>query len=223
MPGIKSQKTAVTSAEARKRKTRRIALAVLAVAAIGLAAVYFIPRNTVSDSQYYMQDGFSIGDPAAPVHVVEFSNFNCSHCRDFAVNSEADFIKNYVDTGKVYLTFQLYPFSSDPTQKATIGAHCAAESNKLWQYKEQVFKAAGFPGAYEESNLVGYAKEIGLDSAEFKACLQSEKYAGQPDADRAVAASQNVTGTPTFMVNGQPFYINAFIAAVDAELAKTGN
>ena len=99
MPGIKSQKTAVTSAEARKRKTRRIALAVLAVAAIGLAAVYFIPRNTVSDSQYYMQDGFSIVMPPRG-HVVESPISTARNCR-ISPQFRADSSKNY-GYGRVY-------------------------------------------------------------------------------------------------------------------------
>jgi protein-disulfide isomerase len=43
-----------------------------------------LPKWTLDTGQLYMQDGFSIGDPNAPVKVEQFSDFRCSHCQNFA-------------------------------------------------------------------------------------------------------------------------------------------
>ena len=49
--------------------------------------------------------GLAMGDPNAPVKIEQFSDFLCSHCADYALNTEEEIVKNYVATGKVYMKF----------------------------------------------------------------------------------------------------------------------
>ena len=116
--------------EARKRTTRLLIGAFVLVVAVLL--IYFLPKllDTSKVSGYANQHGRSIGDPNAPVKVVEFSNFGCSHCRTFALEKEEQFVKDYVETGKVYFTYSVFQFNEDLTLKASEAAYCAGEQNR---------------------------------------------------------------------------------------------
>ena len=82
MTTLKNQRELLkTQRESQKKKTIISAIAVVAVVAIALVLLYFVPRREV--------DGPSAGDPDAPVKVAQFSNFTCSHCRTYTLESEA--------------------------------------------------------------------------------------------------------------------------------------
>ena len=97
MTSYQSQRELLKKQKESQKKKRLTTFTIAAVAImVVLLALYFLPRKAVA--------GPSIGDPDAPVKVEQFSNFTCSHCRTFALESEDSFRDTYVDTGKVYLT-----------------------------------------------------------------------------------------------------------------------
>ena len=107
--------------EKEKAKKRRMliipALVVVGVIAIFLA-VNFIVKSSIKAVQYANADGQTVGLASAPIKVEEYSNFNCSHCKDFYENAEEEFVQKYVDTGKVQFTFRHFPFNNDNTGNA---------------------------------------------------------------------------------------------------------
>ena len=122
MSGPQSQREKLR--EKRKQAAKkRIATLVIVLSAVALAIflIAMLPKLSLDKNQLYLQDGFSIGDPNAPVKVEEFSDFRCSHCQNFALNYEADFIEKYVDTGKVYLTFHNYAFQEGLIHAENVG------------------------------------------------------------------------------------------------------
>ncbi len=140
MSGLQSQREKLR--EKRKQAAKkRIATLVIVLSAVALAIflIAMLPKLSLDKNQLYLQDGFSIGDPNAPVKVEEFSDFRCSHCQNFALNYEADFIKKYVDTGLVYLTFHNYAFLAEDSTDAAEATYCAAEQNAFWQYKNLLY------------------------------------------------------------------------------------
>ena len=92
MTSLKNQREVLKAQRgSQKKKTITSVAAVIGVVVVALLLLYFIPRRQV--------DGPSVGDPNAPVKVEQFSNFTCSYCRSFALESEPDFIKEYVNWG----------------------------------------------------------------------------------------------------------------------------
>ena len=147
--------------EKRKQQKRQKTITFILIAAAGvllIAALIFLPKLFTKASKYENTNQFSIGDPNAPVSVVEFSNYGCSHCRDFSVNAEADFIATYVDTGKVYFTYVNIPYNDEGYLAASEASYCAAEQNLFYEYKEQVFTYVGYTDAFSVENLIKYAK-----------------------------------------------------------------
>ena len=208
--------------EARKRTRGLLIGVVVLVAAILL--IYFLPRllNASQVSGYANQNGRSVGDPNAPVKVVEFSNFGCSHCRTFALENEEQFIKDYVDTGKVYFTFSVFQFNEDETLKAAEAAYCAGEQNKFFEMHKVLFENSTFAGAFADSSIASYAKQVGLEVAAFNQCLESDAQLDDVRADTENARNLGVTGTPMFDVNGTIVYSTTLEETIDAALAAAG-
>ncbi|GAA5342962.1 MAG: hypothetical protein canaca05_04570 [Anaerolineaceae bacterium] len=221
MPKTNTQREKIRSQrKAASRKTTItiiIAVAAIAVIVFGVQMLLDQPAET---SKLPNQDGFALGDPNAPVKVEEFSDFRCSHCKEFSENMEPDFIEQYVNTGKVYLKFYNFPFLAEDSTAAAEAAYCAADQNAFWQYKTQLFTYNTYTGAYTESNLIDYAKKVGLDVEAFKQCLQSDEHLDDVAADKVYATTLGVNATPVFSVNGTLVYSNELVATVESALAS---
>ena len=215
MTSLKNQREVLKAQRGSQKKKNIISVAaVIGVVVIALLLLYFIPRRQV--------DGPSVGDPNAPVKVEQFSNFTCSYCRSFALESEPDFVKEYVDSGKVYLTYFNFQFQEDDSSKAAEATYCAGEQNKFWDYKKLVYQNATFAGAFADESLRNYASNVGLNMADFEECLESDRQVKVISDGRQYAQMLGVNATPTFSVNGKLVYQNELIAAVDAALAEAG-
>ena len=213
MSTIQSQRELLKNQkESKKKKTILTIVALVLVVAIVLALVYFLPKKRV--------EGFSTGNPDAPVKVDQFSNYNCIHCINFANEQEADFIKNYIDTGKVYWTYHNYQFVEDDSSPAAEATYCAAEQNAMWQYKKLLFTYSTYTGAFAEANLIDYAGQLDLDTDKFSACLQSDANLAKLDEIMSYANSLGIDSTPQFSVNGTIVYMDTLDETVDAALLR---
>ena len=212
MTTLKNQRELLkTQRENQKKKRIITVLAVIAVVAVALFLLITLTRRKVY--------GPSVGNPEAPVKVELFSNYACSHCRTFALESEEDFIREYVDSGKVYLTYYNYQFQEDDSSKAAEATYCAGEQNKFWDYKHLVYQNAGYAGAYADESLRTYASSVGLNIAEFEGCLESDRQLSVIDEGLQYGQMQGINATPTFLVNGTSVYQTELIEAVEAALA----
>lgn len=141
----------------------------------------------------------ALGPEDAPVTVMEFSDFNCSHCRDFNQEQLESLLKEYVATGKVRYVVHFYSFSQ--SMELAEAAMCAAEQGKYFAFEHALFKAvtAGKP------NVDGVAQTARVpDLAQFKSCHQEHRYLNTLQNDAIPAAEQlGVRATPTFIINGQ--------------------
>jgi len=111
--------------------------------------------------------------------------------------------------GKVRLVFKDFPLSFHPgAEPAAMAARCAAEHGLYWEYHDLLFVAQP---AFERSDLILYARRLGLPVDAFTACLDSGRYRAAVRRDAREGRAAGVTGTPTFFVNGfrlvgmQPF------------------
>ena len=163
------------------------------------------------------------GPAAAPVTVVEFSDFQCPFCgREYPVIERL--MKEY--DGKVRLVFRHFPLEFHPfAQKAAEAGACAADQGgeKFWKLHDRMFTNQQ---KLAVDDLKGYAKELGLDSSRFEKCLDSGEKRALVEADEKAGQEAGVSGTPAFFVNG--VFINGavpyeqFKDAVDRELKRKG-
>lgn len=152
--------------------------------------------------------GVALGDPEAPVTLVEYSDFSCPHCADLASIAVDPLIEEYVRSGELRIVYKPITFVNPPYSRPAAQAFmCAAEQGKGWEMYEQIwglYEASG-PGAYTQRNLVGQAEAIGLDSGEFRSCYVSAETNQSIQAVLTEAQNIGIQGTPTLYVNGQPF------------------
>ncbi len=164
------------------------------------------------------------GDPNAKVTIVEFADFQCPFCEKFYTDTESQILKNYVDTGKAKFAFRHYAFLGQESTWAAEAAECANEQNKFWDYHDYLYTHQGQEnsGAFSKDKLEGFAASLGLNTDQFKNCLETDKYAQKVKDDMADGQKAGVNGTPATFVNGtlisgaQPY--SAFQTAIDAAL-----
>ena len=171
-----------------------------------------------------MVDGNAIGVLDAPIVIVEFSDFQCSACRDFFMQTEQELFKKYVENGTVRFIFRSFGDALDPAS-ATMAqaAYCAEDQGKFWEMHDALFLSYDQPTS---TNLKKLAKEIDLDTEVFNDCLDSEKYNERVMQDLEEARTYDVTGTPSFIINGTLAFsgnhpISSFDTYIEALLGIT--
>jgi protein-disulfide isomerase len=169
------------------------------------------------------EGGYRIGDPAAPIKLIEYGSLTCGHCAHFAEEGMAPLLQNYVKPGKV--SFEFRNFVRDPADMAAaLLSRCAATGNfftvtdryfsaqKQWIGRIQAAKPAteGLTpqqqiGRFAEAgDLASIAARSGVTPARAKACLADPKALARLVEMRKVAIERhNLTGTPMFLVNGK--------------------
>ena len=165
----------------------------------------------------------SIGDPNAPVTVIEFSDLQCPFCKKFYDSTLKDLKTNYIDTGKVYFVYKHFPLSFHPSAKiASEATECANEQDVWYEYHEKIYDSQN--GDFGVNELKQWAIGIVSDTSAFNECLDSGKYSDKVDADFNEGQSVGVSGTPASFVNGifvsgaQPY--SNFKNLIDLELSK---
>ncbi len=146
----------------------------------------------------------TMGDPKAPVHIVEYGDFQCPYCLKFWSETEPQLIEEYVNTGKVYFEYRSFPILGPESFTAAEGAYCAGDQGKFWEFHDTLFTnwTGENVGDFTKEKLIKYAEALRLDMREFKSCLGEEKYKGRVEQDKAQGEADGVHATPTFFING---------------------
>jgi protein-disulfide isomerase len=144
------------------------------------------------------KDAPSFGDENAKVTVVEFSDFECPFC-----SRAADVTKQLREkyNGKIRFVFRQFPLSFHKSAQGAAEAALAANAQgKFWQFHDKMFENQK---KLDKDALADYAKQSGLNVSDFKAAVESNKYADAVKADVKLGEQVAVNGTPTMFVNGK--------------------
>jgi protein-disulfide isomerase len=151
------------------------------------------PRVTVAEA-----DTPALGPKAAPVTIIEFSDFECPYCAQ-----AAPILKQVREAygDKVRFVYRDYPLSIHAhAGKAAEAGACAREQGKFWEMHDKLFADQGH---LTVPDLKNDAKVLGLDTEAFDACLDSSRYEPTWKAQAQDGEKYGVTGTPFFFVNGR--------------------
>src|SRR5690606_35205988 len=120
-----------------------------------------------------------MGDPDAPIHVIEYSDFQCPFCGIFARNIRPRLVEEFVNTGQMRIEWRNYPVFGPFSTLAAHGALCAEEQGAFWPYQEAVFNRIDEmkPSEKNLDGLVKLASSVGMDAGAFRACMTEERYA----------------------------------------------
>ncbi|PZQ52125.1 MAG: thiol-disulfide oxidoreductase [Rhodovulum sulfidophilum] len=171
----------------------------------------------------------AMGDPDAPITMIEYAMFTCPHCADFVKNVYPRIKEDYVDTGKVRLVFREVYFNA-PSLWAALIARCAP-ADRYFGVADLLFETqAGWlnstDGPTIMKNLYGIGRQAGLTDAQMDACREDTAFAEALVAEyQKHQSADNVDATPLFFINGERFDnapYEAFQAKFDAILAAEG-
>ncbi len=201
--------------EQQRRRNRQvgivIAVVVVAVIAAGLWIISNLPADApVAEDIDTRYEGLAssttdknypiLGDPDAPVRVVEFSSFSCPGCAQFHEDVFPT-ILDFVQGGDVSFTYVPLQTGSVPNAEgAAMAALCAGEQGKFWEMHDTLFDwhVTFANTAFSGNRLKAGIEALGLDGGTFDACFGSQSVRDVLDS----ALGEGVNLTPTVRVNG---------------------
>lgn len=184
------------------------------IALIGVAALgYVVSRPKSSTVVQDVADttnagpaqGYLIGKVDAPVKILEFADFECPACGNWATVTEPDVRSRIINTGLANLTYFDFPLNVHRnTIPASNAAACADEQGKFWPMHDRLFQAQdewnGEATEQPKPFFKRYAGEVGVDVAKWEACYDARKYQKRINANLADGLRRGVGSTPTFII-----------------------
>src|SRR5947209_15011772 len=139
-----------------------------------------------------------LGKDDAPITVVEFTDYECSFCRQFHMAAFRDIRKNYIETGKVrFYSFDLPLEFHKNARPAAVAAHCAGEQGHFWSMRESLI---GNGSRLGPDMILDIARGLYLDVPAFQTCVDRGQYDARVQATAKQAAELSIQGTPTFVI-----------------------
>jgi protein-disulfide isomerase len=161
-----------------------------------------------------------MGDPKAPVTLIEYASFTCPHCAHFHTQVLPEIKKKWIDTGKVKLIYRDFPLDQVAAKAAQI-AECVP-NDRYFGVIDLIFR--GQPTwATAQDPIAELAKPLriaGMGENEIKACLANDAKANEVIADYRGGETLGVNSTPALFINGQLFKGARSVEELDGVLAK---
>src|SRR5262245_1811220 len=170
-------------------------------------------RGGASGGTAVTGDDVVLGQPDAPVTLIEYASSTCSHCAHFHTTAFDRLKANYIDTGRVKYVFREFP--TNPPSVAVAGfqvARCGGATNEqyiarvgeLFRTQESLFNTLRAGGDGGRQYFIDIGSAAGLSEQQVMACINDGE--GARRVRRVVEAGQrnfDVSGTPTFIINGR--------------------
>lgn len=181
------------------------------IAAIGYQVMKPSPQTVFEmDSTVTLvaNQGHVLGSDTALVEVVEFADFECPACGNFATLTEPDVRARLVNTGRVRFRFMDFPLEGHRnTRAAHMAAWCASDQGKFWEMHDMVFSTQDRWSTYATNRPLpvfeSLAQQIGLNVPQYRSCMESRKFLGQIQSNLDEGLRRGVNSTPTFFIGNR--------------------
>jgi protein-disulfide isomerase len=190
------------------------------------------------------EGGYRMGNPEAPIKLVEFGALSCSHCAEFAEKSSAELRDNFIASGRVSYEVRFYMLNAldiPATLLATCGAPEATLplAEQFWGAQRDMFaslqrnqalleSASNLPPAQRfgavarAGGMDAFFAARGIAADQASSCLaDTAKATKLVDATNAASEQYKITGTPTFLINGTKVEFNTW-ETIKPELERLG-
>ncbi|MCB1885302.1 MAG: DsbA family protein [Geminicoccaceae bacterium] len=181
---------------------------------------------SVSGSQAAEVKERVMGDPNAPLAIVEYASYSCPHCAAFHDETLPTIKARYIDTGKAKLVYREFPLDQSALT-ASVLAQCAGD--RYFQFSDAFFSSqAEWAGAADpKAALVNLARLGGLSPDQIDACLADEAMTDAVLQMRLDGAQKHeIASTPSFLIGDDlvagDVGPEAMSAAIDKALAAKG-
>jgi protein-disulfide isomerase len=212
-----------------------IAIAVVIAAAIGIAAYRLSPERVedavappvTPEAVVVFEDDFILGDPGAPVTMIEFASLTCPHCASFHRDILPQLKKDYIDTGKMRLVYRDFPTSPvELALAAAMLARCGGE-DRFFGFVEVLYRSQERWSRSENPRreLEQIARMGGMSRADFDACVDDKALLEKLQArTRRDEARYGIRSAPSFILDGRKLSrvqtVENFRDVLDSALAR---
>lgn len=187
-----------------------VALVVLALTAYLVLRPAEEPDLTTSNSEKIVvyKDDHTLGNPKAPITLVEYAAPVCPHCAHFATEDFPKLKREFIDTGRIFYIFRVFPLRAQDGAIEGIGRCLPKE--RYFPYMEMMFREQPNwdPDGYQipdvEAAIIKLAAREGVTPEKAKQCMNDQ---GTLDSLNQSAQDAQIKyqidGTPSFVMNGQ--------------------
>jgi protein-disulfide isomerase len=186
------------------------AIAVVGVGLIFLArtrgAERTTPQAVAVDAAAAAFEGHVMGSDSAPITVVEYADFECGACAQFAILTAPDVKQRLVATGQVRWVFRDFPLEGFRNSLAAHhAAQCAGEQGRFFEMHDQIYFNRGrwVSDRRPDRRFREFAAAIRLDMGRYDDCTASGRYRSRLERAKQDAVAAGVGSTPTFDIGGQ--------------------
>ncbi len=175
-----------------------------------------------------------LGDPDAPVTMVEFADLQCPFCKEYTVDVLPDLVEKYVKSGDVKMELNLLTFIGTDSQTLAAAAYGAAEQDLMWQWADVAYARQGAENSgYADSAFIDSVSEAaGANASEVNDAAGSSEVSGQITDAADAAQAAGISSTPSFQIgptggelttlNVNQLETSEFEDAIDQQLADAG-
>lgn len=189
------------------------------IVVVGLWTLAWTPLILSEGSAAEVQEQ-ALGDPGAPVTIIEYASLTCPHCAAFHTDVLPDLKERFIATGKVRLVYRDFPLDQSALA-ASVVAHCGG-TDRFFSYIDVLMRdqARWSRASDPRAALVSVGKLGGLSEGEIDACFEDKELVdsilqGRLDAQSAY----DINSTPSFVINGEKYTgnrdIDAFATIID--------
>ncbi len=194
------------------------------------ASSLFSAKQSVSQKDplqnFNFKDYPNEGNPAAPLTMLVFSDFQCHFCKLFAQTIKPALVEKYVKPGRLKIVHLDFPFLGQESGWAAQAAQCANDQRKYWDYTDKLheIQTGHDPTVFSKKNLIDIAQGLSLDIDQFNQCLDLGKYLQKIQNSFELGEKLGVDGTPTVFINKQRIDgvqpLEVFEKTIEEELKK---
>lgn len=207
----------------QKNNVLSVPMAILAAGILIAGALFFSQKGNSSPSTRVVRDDGQkeiklkpvsgtdhiLGDPNAPVIIVEYSDLECAFCKIFQPTVDK-LVENYGKKGDLAWVYRHFPLEQihPRAKKASLSAECIAElggNAKFWSFITKIFEQNDQRTGLANVDMSLIAKNLGVDQTKFNDCVDSGKYEQQINDSLNEGVQAGVNGTPSsFLVLKNP-------------------
>jgi protein-disulfide isomerase len=183
----------------QKQLNRNLSIGIIAIVVIALVIAAWPEPEPDPLPVSRMGSDPALGMEGAPIVIIEYGDFGCPTCRVWHQAGIRDqILEEYRD--QVQFVWRDYPVITVQSPKAAEAGQCAFDQNKFWEFHDYMYEKAT---SLSVDSLKAYAREVGLDGAQFDECLDTGKNKAKVNASMQQGFDFGFPGAPGFVVNEQ--------------------
>ncbi|MFE0651911.1 DsbA family protein [Streptomyces sp. NPDC059534] len=166
-------------------------------------------------------DKLALGRADAPVVLVEYADFKCGYCGQFARETEPALVRKYVANGTLRIEWRNFPIFGEESEAVARASWAAGQQGRFWEFHKAAYAEGAKEKGFGKDRLAALAKEAGVpDAARFAKDTDGAAAREAVREDQEQGYELGATSTPSFLVNGRPIAgaqpLETFTEAIEA-------